>query len=73
MPATNDRSNGSKRPAGDKGAARVRYTVKRSELPLYCPNENMPLWSAHPRVYLAIEKTGSAACPYCGTEYSLVD
>jgi uncharacterized Zn-finger protein len=29
------------------------------------------LWNSHPRVYLAIEKTGEAKCPYCGAEYLL--
>jgi uncharacterized Zn-finger protein len=29
------------------------------------------LWNAHPRVFLPIEKTGAALCPYCGTLYTL--
>jgi uncharacterized Zn-finger protein len=29
----------------------------------------MLLWNAHPRVFLPIEKTGEALCPYCGTRY----
>ena len=29
------------------------------------------LWNAHPRVFLPIEKTGEALCPYCGTLYML--
>ncbi len=41
-------------------------------LPAFCPNPAMPLWSSHPRVYLEIEKTGEASCPYCGTLYRLV-
>jgi uncharacterized Zn-finger protein len=31
----------------------------------------MVLWNAHPRVFLPIEKTGEALCPYCGTKYTL--
>jgi uncharacterized Zn-finger protein len=31
----------------------------------------MPLWSNHPRVFLDVATTGSAKCPYCGTEYVL--
>jgi uncharacterized Zn-finger protein len=33
----------------------------------------MQLWNSHPRVYLAIEKTGQAVCPYCSAEYVLKD
>jgi uncharacterized Zn-finger protein len=40
------------------------------DLPAYCPNPNMPIWSSHPRVFLAMED-GDAKCPYCGTEYRL--
>lgn len=49
------------------------YQVTKSDLPLSCPMPNMTLWSAHPRVYLPIEKTGKANCPYCGSQYVLVD
>jgi uncharacterized Zn-finger protein len=31
------------------------------------------VWNMHPRVYLPIEKTGEATCPYCGARYRLVD
>ena len=31
----------------------------------------MLLWNAHPRVFMPIEKTGEALCPYCGTKYTL--
>jgi uncharacterized Zn-finger protein len=31
----------------------------------------MQLWNAHPRVFLPIETTGEALCPYCGTRYRL--
>ena len=36
-----------------------------------CPNPKMPLWSNHPRVFLAVVETGEAKCPYCGTVYRL--
>lgn len=45
--------------------------VTASDLPLHCPLPSMLLWNAHPRVYLPIEKTGEALCPYCGTKYVL--
>ena len=49
------------------------YRVTRSDLPLSCPMPGMHLWNSHPRVYLPIEQTGSARCPYCGASYTLVD
>ena len=49
------------------------YSVTRADLPLACPMPGMYLWNSHPRVYLPIEKTGSAKCPYCGAEYVLTD
>jgi len=45
--------------------------VTAEDLPLHCPMSSMLLWNAHPRVYLPIEKTGEALCPYCGTRYTL--
>lgn len=53
--------------------AEARYEVRRSELPLSCPAPDMTLWNSHPRVYLPIEATGEATCPYCGARYVLVD
>jgi len=47
--------------------------VKRSELPLSCPRADDEVWDMHPRVYLPIEKTGTASCPYCGAHYQLED
>jgi len=47
--------------------------VKRQDLPLSCPRPEDELWNMHPRVYLPIEKTGSAVCPYCGARYVLED
>jgi uncharacterized Zn-finger protein len=45
--------------------------VSANDLPLHCPTPSMLLWNAHPRVFLPIEKTGDALCPYCGTRYVL--
>jgi uncharacterized Zn-finger protein len=41
------------------------------QLPAYCPNPAMPLWSSHPRVFLDFGHDGLAKCPYCGTDYRL--
>ncbi|MEJ8568739.1 zinc-finger domain-containing protein [Wenzhouxiangellaceae bacterium CH-27] len=49
------------------------YRVSREDLPLSCPMPDQKLWNAHPRVYLPIEKTGSAICPYCSARYELID
>ena len=46
--------------------------VTPDDLPLHCPTPSMMLWNAHPRVYLPIQKTGEALCPYCGTRYVLI-
>jgi uncharacterized Zn-finger protein len=51
--------------------AQNRYEVTRADLPLHCPLDGMSLWNSHPRVYLPIEKTGKAKCPYCGADYVL--
>jgi len=45
--------------------------VQASDLPLACPMPNQILWNAHPRVYLPIEETGKAVCPYCSNSYIL--
>ena len=45
--------------------------VGAKDLPLHCPLASQKLWNTHPRVYLAIEATGEARCPYCGTLYKL--
>ncbi|MES9943799.1 MAG: zinc-finger domain-containing protein [Candidatus Thiodiazotropha sp.] len=47
--------------------------VARKDLPLSCPRPGEALAGLHPRVYLPIEKTGSAVCPYCGARYQLDD
>jgi uncharacterized Zn-finger protein len=45
--------------------------LEGKDLPAYCPNPAMPLWSSHPRVFLDFGHDGLAKCPYCGTEYTL--
>lgn len=45
--------------------------VTAADLPLHCPTPAMLLWNAHPRVFLPVENTGEALCPYCGTRYTL--
>lgn len=52
---------------------REHYEVTRKDLPLHCPMTGMSLWNSHPRVFLPIEATGYAKCPYCGAEYKLVE
>ena len=47
--------------------------VTKADLPLSCPRPGEEVWNMHPRVYLPIEKTGEAVCPYCGAKYRLVD
>ncbi len=49
------------------------YSVGVDDLPLHCPLPGMYLWNSHPKVYLAIEATGAAKCPYCGAAYELTD
>jgi len=51
--------------------AQHRYEVRAQDLPLSCPMPGMYLWNSHPKVYLPIEETGEAKCPYCGAEYYL--
>jgi len=50
---------------------RQTYQIARQDLPLHCPLPEMSLWNSHPRVYLPIETTGKAKCPYCGTDFIL--
>jgi len=51
--------------------AKNQYTVTPSDLPLSCPMPGMHLWNSHPRVFLPIEQTGWAKCPYCSAEFTL--
>jgi len=47
------------------------YIIHTRELPLSCPTNDMVVWNAHPKVYLSIEATGVAVCPYCSTRFIL--
>lgn len=55
--------------------AETTVTVRRSDLPLVCPNPHSALWASHPRVFLPIEEAPDRTirCPYCGTVYALGD
>lgn len=53
--------------------AERQVLVTAEQLPLHCPLPGAYLWNSHPKVYLPIEATGTAICPYCGTRYILVD
>ena len=52
--------------------AQNKYGVRARELPLSCPMPGMYLWNSHPKVYLPIEATGEAKCPYCGALYEIL-
>ena len=45
--------------------------VTPKDLPVFCPNPAMPLWSSHPRVFLDIAADRRSDVPYCGTRYVL--
>ena len=49
------------------------HEVSRNILPIHCPMPGSSLWNSHPRVYIPVEETGSAVCPYCGCKYVLKD
>jgi uncharacterized Zn-finger protein len=57
----------------EQANARDHYTVTRDQLPLSCPLPEMALWNSHPRVYLPVEVTGTAKCPYCGATFTLAE
>ncbi len=48
-----------------------RREITARDLPLHCPTPDMSRWDSHPRVFLPIQETGEARCPYCGTLYIL--
>ena len=65
-------------PSTEAATAEVALTDEQAvvelsagDLPAFCPNPRMPLWSSHPRVFLDLAHTGQAACAYCGTQYRL--
>lgn len=49
------------------------YDVGMEDLPLSCPMPGMYLWNSHPKVFLPIQETGEAKCPYCGAQFTLHD
>jgi len=53
--------------------AQHKYQVRMKDLPLSCPMPGMYLWNSHPKVFLPVEETGEAKCPYCGAQYILSD
>lgn len=50
---------------------RKSVEVSARDLPLHCPLPSQAVWNKHPRVFLPIEATQEARCPYCGTLYRL--
>ena len=57
----------------DTANAERSYRVTRADLPLHCPMPDTYLWNSHPKVFLPIEETGEAKCPYCSASYTLVE
>lgn len=55
----------------EEACTQHRYEITAADLPLSCPTIKMQVWNAHPRVYLPVEATGEATCPYCGAEFFL--
>ena len=53
--------------------AQHKYEVRSRDLPLSCPMPGMYLWNSHPKVYLPVEESGEACCPYCGAVYTLAE
>lgn len=53
--------------------AETAVEVTAADLPLHCPMAGGPLWDSHPRVFIPVEESGEASCPYCGTVYRLED
>ncbi len=49
----------------------LRYEVTQNDLPLHCPLPGKSLWNSHPRVFIPVEDTGEAHCPYCGALFVL--
>jgi uncharacterized Zn-finger protein len=60
-------------PALETASTNKTYQVSSEDLPLSCPTPGQKLWNSHPRVYLPVEESGTATCPYCSAQYTLVD
>ena len=52
-------------------SAQGAIELEGKDLPAYCPNPAMPIWSSHPRVFLDLAHGHDGKCPYCGTTYRL--
>lgn len=50
-----------------------QVSVRRADLPLYCPTPDSSLWNSHPRVFIPLAESdeGTVVCPYCSTRYQL--
>ncbi len=60
--------------SGDKtieANAENQYEITKDDLPLHCPMDGMSVWNSHPRVFLQLDESGQAKCPYCGANYTL--
>jgi len=66
--AASDHRPGSVAPAAQSSSV---VELSASDLPAYCPNAKMPLWSSHPKIFLDVVNGTEAMCPYCGTRYRL--
>ena len=53
--------------------AENHYEITEADLPLHCPMDGMSLWNSHPKVYLSLDASGKAKCPYCGADYVFKD
>ncbi len=53
--------------------AQKTYEVSQADMPVSCPLPEMTLWNSHPKVYLPLEATGKARCPYCSADFVLID
>lgn len=73
MPSPNTAADADKKSKYTQANAENRYEVTAADLPLHCPMDSMTLWNSHPRVYMPVEDTGKAKCPYCGAEYVLIE
>jgi uncharacterized Zn-finger protein len=51
--------------------AQAAVELDARDLPAFCPNPKMPIWSGHPRVFIDVTHAGEGRCPYCGTTYRL--
>jgi len=54
--------------------AKTAIQVSSADLPVHCPVEGSSLWNSHPRVYIPVQENGGTAkCPYCGTDFNLLE